>query len=179
MTDKPKKEPLFSLTQSDFEFKASRGTGPGGQARNKTSSKVTCTHKASGASAYSDDTRSQHSNKRDAFEKCVATREFQTWLRIEISRRMGDLARMEAAVDKSLADPRNLRIEGKDEKGRWVPITEEQMQAGDFETTRVIAPGSVEILCPRCDEYRSGDKCETCGTDLKKVLKSHTLDRRD
>ena len=41
-----------------------RGTGPGGQKRNKTESAVTVTHPESGISGSSDETRSQHSNLR-------------------------------------------------------------------------------------------------------------------
>lgn len=40
-----------------------RGTGPGGQSRNKTESAVTVTHLASGIAGASDATRSQHSNR--------------------------------------------------------------------------------------------------------------------
>ena len=41
-----------------------RGTGPGGQKRNKTESAVTVTHPESGIAGASDETRSQHSNLR-------------------------------------------------------------------------------------------------------------------
>ncbi len=41
-----------------------RGTGPGGQKRNKTESAVTVTHLASGFAGSSDQTRSQHQNAR-------------------------------------------------------------------------------------------------------------------
>ena len=40
-----------------------RGTGPGGQSRNKTESAVVITHLASGIAGASDLTRSQHSNR--------------------------------------------------------------------------------------------------------------------
>ena len=40
-----------------------RGTGPGGQKRNKTESAVTVTHQATGCSGSSDETRSQISNR--------------------------------------------------------------------------------------------------------------------
>jgi hypothetical protein len=41
-----------------------RGTGPGGQKRNKTASAVTVTHPPSGIAGASDETRSQHTNLR-------------------------------------------------------------------------------------------------------------------
>lgn len=45
-----------------------RGTGPGGQKRNKTESAVRLTHLPSGVVAQNDVTRSQHLNKQNALE---------------------------------------------------------------------------------------------------------------
>ncbi len=69
---------------------------------NKTESKVRCTHKASGATAYSDTHRSQHQNKRDAFVKMVNTKEFKKWHRLEIMKRMGVITQIEDYVEKEL-----------------------------------------------------------------------------
>ena len=63
-----KTDPLFSVTAQDCEWSYTRGTGAGGQKRNKTSSAVHCTHRASGAHGYSESSRSQLDNRRDAFE---------------------------------------------------------------------------------------------------------------
>ena len=46
-----------------------RGTGPGGQKRNKTSSAVRVTHLESGIAAMDDATRSQHINRAHALAK--------------------------------------------------------------------------------------------------------------
>jgi hypothetical protein len=46
-----------------------RGTGPGGQKRNKTESAVRVTHRESGISAFDDQTRSQHLNRIRALQK--------------------------------------------------------------------------------------------------------------
>ena len=46
-----------------------RGTGPGGQKRNKTSTAVRVTHLGSGLSASDDATRSQHINRAHALAK--------------------------------------------------------------------------------------------------------------
>ena len=46
-----------------------RGTGPGGQKRNKTSSAVRVTHLESGIAAMDDATRSQHLNRAHALAK--------------------------------------------------------------------------------------------------------------
>ncbi|MCK5803306.1 MAG: amidohydrolase family protein, partial [Lentisphaeria bacterium] len=46
-----------------------RGSGRGGQKRNRTDSAVRITHEASGMSVTCDDTRSQHTNRRHALRK--------------------------------------------------------------------------------------------------------------
>lgn len=58
-----------SVGPEDLEVVFSRGSGPGGQKRNKTSSKCQITHVPTGISAVSDETRSAEKNKRIAFRK--------------------------------------------------------------------------------------------------------------
>jgi len=77
-------------------------------------------HRPSGAHGYSEASRSQHDNKKEAFDKMVATNEFQTWLKMEIMRRSGDKAQIEAYVEREL---RNIKIEVKKE-GVWTPVSE-------------------------------------------------------
>ena len=114
------KELLFSVTAADCDWQYLRGTGPGGQKRNKTESKVRCVHRASGAVGESDLTRSQHENKRIAFVKMAATKEFKLWHKLETARRMGDQLSIEEKVDNAMNDA-NLKLEGRVD-GRWVPI---------------------------------------------------------
>jgi protein subunit release factor B len=111
------KQLLFSVVSSDCDWSYTRGTGPGGQKRNKTSSAVHCTHRASGAYAFSDKTRSQHDNKRDAFIKMINTDKFKVWHRLETMRRMGTLQQIEDHVEHELAV--NVKVEVK-EDGKWV-----------------------------------------------------------
>ena len=58
---------LLALTDDELlrvcRVERRRGTGPGGQKRNKTESAVTVLHEASGCSGSSDETRSQISNR--------------------------------------------------------------------------------------------------------------------
>lgn len=109
--------PLFSVTANDCEFSYTRGSGKGGQKRNKTSTAVHCKHPASGAYAYSDKTRSQHDNKRDAFSKMSKTPEFKSWLKLEVSRRTGEDAIIQEKVEYELLH--NTKIEVK-HNGKWV-----------------------------------------------------------
>lgn len=111
------KELLFSVTAKDCNWSYSRGSGPGGQKRNKTSTKVHCHHPASGALAVSDKTRSQHSNKRDAFTKMIDTVIFKRWHQIEIARHLGTYLSIDEEVDKQLRLTTHVEIR---HKGKWI-----------------------------------------------------------
>lgn len=115
------REVLFTVTAADCDWEYMRGTGPGGQKRNKTESKVRCIHRASGAVGESDETRSQHDNKSKAFVKMANTPKFKAWHKMECARRMGKLADIEETVEREMR--RNVKTEGRVD-GRWVPIEE-------------------------------------------------------
>lgn len=115
-----KREVLFSVTAADCNWEYMRGTGPGGQKRNKTESKVRCVHRASGAVGESDETRSQHDNRRLAFRKMAETKEFKLWHRLEVGRRTGDKIDLDQQVENMMRE-RNLKVEGRVD-GKWVPI---------------------------------------------------------
>lgn len=52
------------LRDSDLEFQATRGSGAGGQNRNKVSSAIIVTHKPTGTMVRCETERDQHKNKR-------------------------------------------------------------------------------------------------------------------
>lgn len=112
---------LFSVTASDCRWDYFRGSGKGGQKRNKTSSGVRCTHLSSGAVGVSDATRSQHQNKRIAFEQMANTDRFKAWHKMETARRLGKAQQVEDAVNEAMR-PVHLRVEGRDDAGQWVAI---------------------------------------------------------
>lgn len=113
------KELLFSITANDCEWSYTRGTGKGGQKKNKTSSAVHCMHRPSGAHGYSESSRSQRDNKEDAFRKMAETKEFKDWMRLEIARRSGQLLEIEDAVNREM---NRVTVEVKDEEGRWTKV---------------------------------------------------------
>lgn len=115
-----KREILFSITAADCDWSYTRGTGKGGQKKNKTNSAVYCMHRASGAHGYSEASRSQADNRRDAFVKMTETKEFKTWHRLEYMRRSGIMAQIDAEVERSL---RQVKIEARVD-GRWTEVTE-------------------------------------------------------
>ena len=119
MADK-KKELLFSINAKDCEWDYIRGSGKGGQHRNKTSSAVRCRHIPSGAIGFSDDTRSQSSNRKTAFRRMAETKTFRDWTRLEAARHMGVLSDIRRRVERDVQNPNITKTEVKDEKGRWV-----------------------------------------------------------
>ena len=58
--------------QRDVEIVTARGSGPGGQKRNKTESCVIATHKPTGLSVRIDNERSQHQNRAMAYQVLAA-----------------------------------------------------------------------------------------------------------
>ena len=114
---------LFSVTKDDCDWSYTKGTGAGGQKRNKTSSAVHCKHRASGAKGYSEASRSQPENKRDAFVKMVNTEEFKRWHKTETMKRTGLMAAIDQKVAEELTKIKiEIRIDGK-----WVEVREDQL----------------------------------------------------
>lgn len=97
------RELLFSVTAKDCRFDYYRGSGKGGQKRNKTSSAVRCTHLASGAVGQAEDTRSQQRNKQIAFRRMAETSKFRDWHKLECAKRTGRLREIEELVDREMA----------------------------------------------------------------------------
>lgn len=112
------KELLFSITRKDFKVDYVRGSGKGGQARNKTSNACRITHIRSGAQGYAEDTRSQHQNKELAFRRMFNSDKFQSWYKMEVARRMMSESEIERLV-ANLMIPSNLKVETWDGT-QWV-----------------------------------------------------------
>jgi hypothetical protein len=105
--DMEKEKPLFSVTAADCDWSYTKGSGAGGQKRNKTS-------------------RSQFDNKQDAFVKMVKTDVFQKWLTLEFMRHSGQMAEIDRKVDREMSNKKNFKIEVKDDK-KWVEVEESEL----------------------------------------------------
>lgn len=114
-----KKEKLFSVTLKDCDVQPYKGSGPGGQKKNKTESAIRIVHKASGAVGSCENYREQSKNKAEAFKRMSQTEKFKTWMKIEVSRKTGELAAIEKRVEEEM---KNVRIEIKNEKGIWQKV---------------------------------------------------------
>lgn len=117
-----KKQLLFSVTRDDCTWSTMTASGPGGQHRNRSQTAVRCVHRDSGAVGEASDSKSQIINKREAFERMVASKKFKNWHRMETARRMAGMQSIEAMVAKAVDEamnPANIKIEVHDENGRW------------------------------------------------------------
>lgn len=94
--------------------------GKGGQNVNKVNSKVRCIHRESGAVGVSQDTRDQGKNRVLAFRRMIATKEFETWHKLKVSKLIGEEKQIQEEVDHQMR-PKNLKIEGK-ENGKWTKM---------------------------------------------------------
>jgi protein subunit release factor B len=125
------KEILFSVTANDCEWSYTRGTGAGGQKKNKTSSAVHCMHRQSGAHGYAEDDRSQSVNRKIAFERMANSKEFQSWHKMEVLRRSGQMAQIDAEVERSL---KKVKFEVRRD-GIWTEVSENELRTGDDSET--------------------------------------------
>jgi protein subunit release factor B len=118
------KELLFSIKKDDFIVQTFRAGGKGGQKQNKTSSGVRIIHKDSGAVGESRSERSQHQNKKLALDRLVNSAKFRVWH----SRKVQEILErktIDEKVEESM-NPNNLKIEVKDEDGKWTEESDNQ-----------------------------------------------------
>lgn len=108
------KKVVFSVTLKDCDVQTKRGSGKGGQNRNKRDTAVRIVHRASGAVGESEEERSQLQNKRAAFRRMAETSKFKAWLRCA----RGEATLAEIEVSEQMR-PRNLKMEVK-VGGKWV-----------------------------------------------------------
>lgn len=97
------KELLFSVTSSDCDWEFTKGSGNGGQKRNKTATAVRVTHRASGAKGYAEDATGQLQNRRAAFKRMAETPQFKAWIKktaSQISLTKDQLRKREADIDR-------------------------------------------------------------------------------
>lgn len=118
-TPTEQREKVITVTLKDCIVTYERGSGPGGQKRNKTETKVRVFHPPSGAVGVSDETRHQSQNKCKAFAKMAYSKEMQTWLKIESAKRVGLFKSAEETVEHMMTHDVFI-TEVKDEQGRWV-----------------------------------------------------------
>lgn len=102
---------LFSVSAKDCRWDYYKGSGAGGQKRNKTENCVRCTHVASGAVGKAEEGRSKEQNKRKAFRRMAESDKFKKWQRIEVARVTGRIKQIEENIERELNDPTITKVE--------------------------------------------------------------------
>lgn len=118
------KKLLFSLTKKDFNIQFTRGSGSGGQNRNKVETACRITHPESGAVGYSETERTQLVNKKLAFERLFQSKEFQQWHKIKTAWALKGVMDIEKEIERLVNDAMklsNIKVEIKD-NGAWVEV---------------------------------------------------------
>lgn len=101
------REKVLTVTIKDCVTQTFRCGGKGGQNKDKRDTGVRVVHPPSGARGESREERSQLQNKKAAFVRMARTAAFQDWVRLEHSRRVGEL---DAWLEDQLR-PENLIVE--------------------------------------------------------------------
>lgn len=110
------REKLFSIGPSDFEVTWFSGTGAGGQYRNHHCNCCRLKHKETGIIGTGQSNRNQEANKKEAFMSIYNNPKFQAYLKMRISEVLNEES-IDDIVDREM---KNIKIEVKDENGRWV-----------------------------------------------------------
>jgi peptide chain release factor 1 len=112
------KERIYCLTKDDFVLQTYKGSGAGGQHRNKRETGVRILHPDSGAKGESCEHKSQLQNRKAAFRRLVAHPKFKMWHSIQIYE-YNRGKKIQQEVDEMM-QAKFLKIEVKDDEGRWV-----------------------------------------------------------
>jgi protein subunit release factor B len=101
---------LFTVTPADLREEHFRGSGNGGQKKQKTSSGVRFTHEPSGASAESEAQRSQTQNRREALRKLACHPKFTAWAKAQAAAIVEGHRSLERKIDSMMSE-KNLKVE--------------------------------------------------------------------
>lgn len=93
------------VTRKDLRIECCRGSGKGGQNRNKRDTAVRITHIPTGLSARAEDQRTQALNKRNAFER-LAKQLVPLMTKKEVVVRNNDVVRTYSEVRNAVHDKR-------------------------------------------------------------------------
>ena len=124
------KKLLFSVSIKDCRVDTFTVGGHGGAGKDTSNTGVRVTHEPSGGSGEGTRSRSQLANKQAAFRAMVATPEFKMWHR-RVVNELTSGKTIEEKVEEELV-PSKLKIEGKDEKGRWISLSWDEVEGCDF-----------------------------------------------
>ena len=101
---------LFTVTLADLREEHYRGSGAGGQNRNKRDTGVRFTHEPSGAVGECESERHQHQNRREALRRLSVNPKFVRWANAQAAAIEEGYQSLEKKVDEMMREE-NLLIE--------------------------------------------------------------------
>jgi protein subunit release factor B len=101
---------IFSVTTSDLREERYRGSGAGGQNRNKRDTGIRFTHEPSGATGESESERSQLQNRREALSRLSKHPKFVAWVNAQVAAIDEGYRSIEKKLDAAMREE-NLIIE--------------------------------------------------------------------
>ncbi len=116
------KELLFSITKKDFKINWFSGTGAGGQGRNKLMNSCRLTHTPSNTMATGQSNKSRVANQKEALHGVLEHPVFKMWFNQQILEHLSGET-VEEKVNRTL-EPAHIKVECKDNRGRWTPMKE-------------------------------------------------------
>lgn len=113
------RELLFSVTRKDLVITPYKGSGNGGQNRNTRETACRIHHPDSGVTTQAEEHRTFEQNRKAAFLRLTKDAKFRFWLAQMQQIALG-MPSIEERVNEAMKE-NNLRVEIKDDRGRWVP----------------------------------------------------------
>jgi protein subunit release factor B len=112
------RERILHLTKRDFVRQTFHAGGKGGQNVNKVETGVRFIHEPSRSRGQSTEERSQTQNEQIAFRRMAESPKMRAW----IAEQHSNYVRQQTIEEKvkEMMTAENLRLEVKDENGRWV-----------------------------------------------------------
>ena len=102
----------------DLKIEPFRGSGAGGQNRNKNSTGIRIRHFPSGIVIEAQEYKSQAQNKKAALKRLVENKLFRSWCMLQIQAREKGFKDLNAQVEALMSDD-NLKVEVVKE-GKWI-----------------------------------------------------------
>ena len=101
---------VYRVPPKDLRIETFKGSGPGGQNRNKRETAVRIIHVPSSSIGQSQDERSQAQNKKKALNRLVETSSFKAWARTTAAMIAQGYSNIDQKIDRLLKEE-NLKVE--------------------------------------------------------------------
>jgi len=124
--NKKNKELLFTVTKKDFIIEPYKGSGKGGQHRNKTMSCCRIKHPDSGVTTQACEERDFHKNRKVAFRRMIKHQKFEAWRKQKAYEISHGIKEVEKKFEEAMK-PKNIKVEVRADN-KWIEESVEEGQ---------------------------------------------------